>query len=69
MVSTDRVPCIYAAERLRSQETLSSDRLQGACADGGGGLRAHHRVRSSQNVESNLEEGVLPWLQLEELLA
>jgi hypothetical protein len=33
VVSTDRVPCIYAAERLRSQETLSSDRLQGACAD------------------------------------
>ena len=33
VVSTDRVPCIYAAEWLRSQETLSSDRLQGACAD------------------------------------
>ena len=33
VVSTDRVPCIYAAERLRSQETLSSDRLQSGCAD------------------------------------
>ena len=33
MVSTDRVACICAAQRLRSQETLSSDSIQGACAD------------------------------------
>ena len=33
VIHSDRVACICAAQRLRSQETLSSDSLQGACAD------------------------------------
>jgi hypothetical protein len=45
VLNTDRVPCIYAAERLRSQATMTADSLQGVCAD------VHHSTHTSHSTD------------------